>query len=92
MCALASTVHIELLCCFRCSALLLVSISLQTRLQPCREPLLNKAEEVGLSSTMCVLMAGVVFTTTPDANLALAWAVVAAMVCTVVVCGYIAFA
>lgn len=83
--------ELTLAVCHRCSSLLLVSISLQTRLQPYREPALNKAEEFALSSTMFVLMAGVVFTNNPNGSLALAWAVVVAMASTGIVCAYAAF-
>ena len=77
----------------RCSSLLLLSLSLQTRLQPYRLSLLNTAEEVSLFATLFVLLAGVVFMAAPDGptHVALAWAVVIAIACAVVTCIYVAF-
>ena len=64
------------------------------RLQPYRLVLLNKAEEVSLVVTLFVLMAGVVFMADPDGptHVALAWAVVIAIICALVLCTYVAFA
>ena len=69
-----------------------MSLSLQTRLQPYREPLLNKVEEASLMALLFVLMAGVVFTADPDdPHTVLAWTVVVAIVATILSCGFVAF-